>query len=847
MRKSLQVGLRTKLTLLILVVALLPMALFGFLSYLQSRDALTTATLNNLTSLANAQEKRIEERIASDQRRLAFASAGIPELVAVGNAGAITTNLRRAQQTIPELTEIAVLDTEGVVIASTNTATIGQNRQSTLYFKSATEGLLRPEVFRGADGKLNKHLAGPLKTGDQVQGVLVITYPAAIIASVSADTNGLGETGEYVLVTREPESGDAINIGPLRFDGEAALKGRTAKGDRDRPATYALEGRDETFTNLKDYRGKNVLTATRHIDGFDWGLYAKIDQKEAYRPIADLRLALLLIGLALGALMILVVTEVARSIATPLVRLTRMTAKIGSGKLAERASVRSTDELGRLSGSINQMAERLSKSQQALHQRVEERSAMAEKVSSRNRELRNALSRLSRTREKVQHQALHDALTGLPNRTLFNDRLQVAIAHANRNKSKVAILFFDLNRFKSINDTLGHLIGDEVLRAVADRLPGCVRNEDTVARFGGDEFIIIVGDVKSEKAVLKAAEKVYKCIRKPFTIRRKDYHLDATIGVAVYPDHGKDAPTLIRNADTALYRAKASRGRRAFKVYDETMSSRASKKMELENDLRQAIKEKRFEVHYQPIVRPDGSILMGEALVRWNHPRLGLIYPDEFIGYAEEMGFLDEIGEQVFTAACKEAGNWKRSGHGMCVAVNLSAYQFVQPNLIPMIKRAARAGGLPLKKLEVEITESVAVQNLELTTRTLRALRKLGVSIALDDFGTGHSSLQYLRELPIDKIKIDGSFVRNALTDQRDFTLIMAIIAIAKSHNMSVIAEGVETKELWNRFSKLGLHGLQGYYFSRAVPGSDFRRLLRKNTKEDFAAAARKRRTRKPK
>ncbi len=464
--------------------------------------------------------------------------------------------------------------------------------------------------------------------------------------------------------------------------------------------------------------------------------------------------------------------------------------------------------------------------QREVGQQRQDVATLASEVTKRKRELEKALKNLSKSQERVQHQALHDRLTGLPNRALFEDRLETTLKHVRRHRGNLAILFLDLDRFKSINDSLGHLIGDEVLRAIAQRLPACIREEDTVARFGGDEFIILLTGVGTEQAIQVVTDNVYEAVRKPLVVKGHSFHLDVSLGVAMYPNDGEDVPMLLRNADTALYRAKAAGGS-SLRLYNETMGVRASERLALENDLRRAIKQDEFVVHYQPVCDAKKKVYLAEALVRWQHPRLGLVSPNEFIPYAEEMGLTELIGEIVLVKACHQASVWQDAGFPVRIAVNFSPRQFLKSRLVEDIKRVLREADLAPDQLEIELTESVAVQHFEVTTEKLAAIRELGITIALDDFGTGHSSLQYLKRLPVDKLKIDGEFVRNTASDDKDLTLVKAIIAIAKTHELAVVAEGVETRDVWRALQNLGLDGHQGYYLSKPVPAEDFLEYLR--------------------
>ncbi|MDQ2869313.1 MAG: EAL domain-containing protein, partial [Acidobacteriota bacterium] len=437
-----------------------------------------------------------------------------------------------------------------------------------------------------------------------------------------------------------------------------------------------------------------------------------------------------------------------------------------------------------------------------------------------------------RAEEQVKHLAFHDALTGLPNRLLFQDRLRMAVLNAQRSEDRLATLFLDLDRFKVINDSLGHSIGDELLRRVAERLGSCVREGDTVARLGGDEFTVLVPGMADDEQAAKIARKILGVIRLPFVIDGRELFLTTSIGVAIYPADGENAETLVRNADTAMYRAK-EQGRDNFQLYTAAMNSRALERLSLESRLRQAIQHEELVLQYQPLVDLETNQIRGaEALIRWEHPEMGLLAPGEFIPLAEVSGLIVPIGEWVLRAACAQVREWQRLGYPqLSVAVNLSARQFQQADLVSQVKAALDAADLAPEFLDLEITESNAMQNAEISISTLWDLKNLGVQLSMDDFGTGYSSLNYLKRFPIDRLKIDQSFVRDVTTDPDDAAIASAIIAMAHSLELTVVAEGVETEPQLAFLRAHHCDEMQGYLVSRPVPAERFFELLRQNRK----------------
>jgi diguanylate cyclase (GGDEF)-like protein/PAS domain S-box-containing protein len=435
-----------------------------------------------------------------------------------------------------------------------------------------------------------------------------------------------------------------------------------------------------------------------------------------------------------------------------------------------------------------------------------------------------------RAEEQVKHLAFHDSLTGLPNRLLFNDRLRVAMVHANRYREKLAVLFLDIDRFKVINDSLGHPIGDELLRRIAERVGGCIRQEDTIARLGGDEFTVLLPGIAKEEDAATIANKILEAVRLPFFIEHRELFITTSIGVTLFPEDGTDPESLVRNADTAMYRAK-EQGRDTTRLYAPTMNTKALERLSLEGRLRQALQNQELIVHYQPFIDlATGRIRGAEALLRWRHPELGLVAPGEFIAIAEVSGLIVPIGQWVLRTACAQARAWQLLGHPkFSVAVNLSARQFQQADLVFQVTEALHEADLPAASLDLEITESNAMQNAELSIATLQDLKRLGVSLSMDDFGTGYSSLNYLKRFPIDRIKIDQSFVRDVNRDPDDAAIATAIIAMAHSLKLTAVAEGVETEAQLEFLLAQRCDEMQGYLFSRPLPAAEFEELLASN------------------
>ena len=432
--------------------------------------------------------------------------------------------------------------------------------------------------------------------------------------------------------------------------------------------------------------------------------------------------------------------------------------------------------------------------------------------------------------QRIQHLAYHDNLTGLPNRSLLQDRLAHSIARAERTNRKVAVLFIDLDNFKNINDTLGHDVGDELLRQVSGRLKECVRAEDTIARQGGDEFIVLLDGLDDGRGASLVAQKILNALRKAFVLGGTDQHVSGSVGIALFPEDGRDAQTLMKNADTAMFHGK-TQGKNTYQYFTAQMNVAVKRRMTLESALRRAVMRRDFVLHYQPQIDLDsGEILAVEALVRWRTEDGGTVSPGDFIPLAEETGLINEIGEWVLREACRQAREWQDMGlPRRRMAVNLSARQFSDRGFLDMVTRTLAETGLEPACLELEITESQVMRQTEGMIMLLNKLSEMGVQLAIDDFGTGYSSLSYLKRLPIQKLKIDQSFVRDITVDPNDTAIVVAIINMAKSLDLDTIAEGVETAGQLALLRSKGCHVGQGYYFSAPVRAEVLYPLLRQN------------------
>jgi diguanylate cyclase (GGDEF)-like protein len=435
--------------------------------------------------------------------------------------------------------------------------------------------------------------------------------------------------------------------------------------------------------------------------------------------------------------------------------------------------------------------------------------------------------------ERVEYLAYHDGLTGLPNRSMFSKLLSQSISEAHRYGRHLAVAFLDLDRFKQINDTLGHEAGDQLLQEVATRLKGCVRESDTVARLGGDEFVVLLPQMEDEKHAALVAQKILAAAAKPFTLVGQEFRVTASIGISTYPQDGLDEQTLTKNADIAMYQAKAE-GRNNFQFYSDKINANSLERLALESSLRHALERNEFRLHYQ--AKRDiasGKITGMEALLRWQHPDLGIVAPMQFIPVAEETGLIVPIGKWVLKTVCLQSVAWRNQGlPPLSIAVNLTPRQFCDEQLLSDITLILAETGMDPRLLEIEMTESLMIHDVENTLRILTRLKALGLRIAVDDFGSGYSSLAMLQRFPLDTIKIDRSLMRDIVGTAEDTGLADAIIAMGKSLSLTVVAQGVETREQAEHLRLHACDELQGFYFKRPLPVDEFTQLLRDQATE---------------
>lgn len=513
----------------------------------------------------------------------------------------------------------------------------------------------------------------------------------------------------------------------------------------------------------------------------------------------------LFIGALEAAIVVLSVTR-------PLLTLQASARSIAAGNLYVRVPERGPVEVASLARDFNRMADSLLK---------------------RTQELEQNLTELQQAQDTIKHMAYHDALTGLPNRHYFEDRLAQALREARQRNQRMAVLFLDLDRFKFINDTFGHTLGDHVLQQIAHRLETIIRKGDMVARVGGDEFTLLLPDASAEEAV-GVAERVLQRVREPQEILGRQLHITASLGITVFPEDGQDAEALLRNADIAMYKAKEEGGD-SYRLYSPSMDASMSQWLTLQSELWRALERGELLLYYQPQVDVrNGRVFGAEALVRWQHPEKGLMLPDSFIPLAEDSGLIVPLGTWVLKEACRQLRAWQEAGlPSIALTVNISARQLQRPGLVPLLGQLLEETGVEPGRLVLEVTEGAIMRDMDAAIALLKELREMGFLVSLDDFGTGHSSLNYLKALPLDILKIDRSFVRDIGKDSTGNAMVTAIVTLARSCALRVIAEGVENSEQLDFLQRLHCYEVQGFLFGRPMPAEEFGRLLRRGASVD--------------
>jgi len=925
-------SIRTKMMAAVLVAALGPLAIVGFVSSSKQESIAIENAFERLEGIAAAQVGQLDAIVNGDREiaEILVTQTAVRDGLTSAGASDVEAALVATVSEIERLESVAVVDLDGQIVAASDASAI--DRVNSVRDRLTMDGQFEGVVMEGATGDPVVISATDVIVDGERVGCVVIETSIEPIRALAMNYEGLSETGETSVAQREP-GGGAEFIAPLRFKEGAVLNIIVPASAAQAPITLALAGHEQRFDGVPDYRQQSVLAVTRTVEGPGWAVVVKMDRAEAVTGMAAFRTTIM-VAMLVGALLVIAMAVLsARWISRPIQRLTSAAVGVADGDLDARADIRTKDEIGALAVAVRTMTDTLVESTEVEAQRnaelevvnarlaasdaqvrsivdhaaeaiitcdgdgvirsanpaaVEllgqdttalegqefsffiglsgasddlgsERSNLVDWIWQRREEvvglyarrdagqripLRMSVSRVEQDGDVSFHalirdvsesvdferrlweSAHYDGLTGLPNRELFLAELGQLLSSRVESDTVPAVLFVDLDRFKVVNDAWGHAAGDQLLQLVAKRLQNVIRETDLLARFGGDEFVVLAqGEGVHE--LVELGRRIIRELESPFRLGEHVTYVGASVGVAIADVDGVNGDDLVSQADVAMYAAKSS-GRGRVSVFDAAMRDKVQSRHRLHTDLRRALDNDELIVHYQPIVDlASGEFQGAEALVRWEHPTRGLLGPDEFIPVAEETGLISNVGRVVLRQVARQIAEWNlREGGSPRVAVNLSAREIMDPTIVETVLDTLAAAGVSPSSLAIEITESVLVTDAQAAIANLGRLRAAGVLIALDDFGTGYSSLTYLRDMPVDVVKIDRRFVQELSSANAASSIAAMILGLGRTMGLTVIAEGVETAGQHDHLVGVGGTHAQGYLYARPAPAAELAGLL---------------------
>jgi len=668
-------------------------------------------------------------------------------------------------------------------------------------------------------------LARDDNSGNEFSGIVLAQYPMSLLSDYLAEFK-VGETGYSCILDKNGKViahyFDNSNIDV--YNKKDFMPSHESRAEFDHDVVMGLR----------------EIVAYAPVNSMGWTVRVTLPMQEFERVFSEfyslnfsVLLIIFLVGLGFSSV-------ISRKIAGPIIKIASSTKEIAKGNFSHKPDIQTNDEIGILAASFNEMAQEFKKNHDELRRshdelelKIEQRTA---ELSRTNDQLQQEIAEKQSSEKRLAYIAYYDALTNLPNRTLFEDRVEQVVAVSNRHDMKSALLFIDIDDFKRINDTLGHVVGDELLMGIADRLRMMTRKGDSIsrsnedpmfARVGGDEFTVLLSVLKKAEDAAKVAQRIIDSLTQPFVLNKQEVFITVSIGIAMYPDDGGDLFELWKNADTAMYYAK-HKGKNNYQYYKKSMNDTAADRLALESDLRRALEREELLLHYQPQINSlSGKIIGMEALIRWHHPERGMISPLEFIPIAEDTGLIVPISNWVLETAGMQSRRWKDKGfHNIPISVNLTSHHFQRSTLMHDISELLEKYGLQSSDLILEMTESAIMEDTDVTLKNFRDLTQMGFRLSIDDFGTGYSSLSYLKRFPIHAIKIDRTFVKDVNTEADDGTIANTIITMAHSLKMHVVAEGVETEDQLRFLLERGCDELQGYLFSSPLPAEEVEKLM---------------------